>query len=170
MEKMKKRLMMWILMFGISVFGSYYLDLYFSLTYLESLSLYLRIFGLVLIIISSLLLRASGKALKHFGMTSKKGFGETDTLVTTGIYGCMRHPHHTGIALFVLGVGFLISSFSFLTIFVPLFWFAIYLFVKRVEEPEAIKKFGEKYIEYSKKVPGFIPRINCFMKKENTTQ
>ena len=152
-------------MFGISFLGSYFLDIYFGLTYLSSSSISLRVLGSFIIFLSFILLRSSGKALKHFGMRSQKGFGETDTLVTTGIYGCIRHPHHTGIALFVLGFGFLIASFSFLLFFVPFFWLVICLFVKRVEEPEAIKKFGTKYIEYSKKVPAFIPRITCFSKK-----
>lgn len=49
-------------------------------------------------------------------------------------------------------------------VFVPIFWFSIYLFVKRVEGLEAIKKFGKAYVEYSKKVPAFIPRRNCFKK------
>ena len=162
MEKMRKRAIMWFLMLIAGIVTSYFLDLYLGLS---SLGMYSKIIGITIIIFSSLLLRASGKALKQFGMRTKKGFGETDTLVTSGIYGCIRHPHHTGIALFILGFGFLIGLPAFLLFVVPVFWVVIYLFVKRVEEPEAIKKFGEAYIEYSKKVPSFIPKMNCFWGK-----
>ena len=161
---MRKRALMWFLMIIISIIAAYFID--FSLS-LSSLGIYSRIFGLILILSSSMLLRASGKALKQFGMKTKRGFGETDTLVTIGIYGCIRHPHHTGIAMFIVGFGFLYASPTFLLIFVPLLLLAVYTFVKRVEEPEAVKKFGDAYIEYSKEVPAFIPRLNCFHRKKS---
>ncbi|MHA1752791.1 MAG: methyltransferase family protein [Candidatus Helarchaeota archaeon] len=78
------------------------------------------------------------------------------------MYGCIRHTHHIGIALFINSFGLLIGSFSFIVIFTLIYLFMIVIFVKKIEEKEAIKKFGNDYIQYKKKVPSFIPHLKCF--------
>lgn len=158
MDVMKKRAMMWGLIMILSVAGSLIID---SLLNFSPLALYIRLLGIPIVLGSFYLLRISGRALKKYGMKESKKFGETDTLVTEGIYSRIRHPHHTGIMLFFIGFGLLLGSLSFVIIATPMLILLVVIFVLKVEEPEAIKKFGDAYIEYSKKVPRFIPRIRC---------
>ncbi len=156
MDKMKKRAVMWVTFLTAGTISALFLD---SILILPSLNIYIRSVGAVIIIISFLLLRASGRALKKYGMREKKSFGETDTLVTSGIYSYIRHPHHTGIMLFIIGFGLLLGSMSFVLVIAPILVSLVIIFVIKVEEPEAIRKFGEAYVEYSRRVPRFIPRL-----------
>jgi protein-S-isoprenylcysteine O-methyltransferase Ste14 len=76
-------------------------------------------------------------------------------LVTTGLYSYVRHPQYLGIILIIMGgllyaLSPLILSMSFLLIF-------SYFRLAKNEEKQLIKKFGKKYIDYMKKVPGFLP-------------
>ena len=41
--------------------------------------------------------------------------------------------------------------------------------LKRVEEPELTRRFGERYSEYKKRVPMFIPRLGRSREPSNPT-
>ena len=77
-------------------------------------------------------------------------------LLTEGIYGKIRHPRYVeftlgmiGWALFVNYLGlYVITGLSFL-----LLWVIVLL-----EERELRERFGQAYVDYSARVPRFIPR------------
>ncbi len=78
-------------------------------------------------------------------------------VVTSGVFNKARHPMYLGSILLFLS--FVILSYSILAF---LFWLVIcvfYYFISRHEEKLLINKFGDKYKEYQKKVPMFIPFI-----------
>ena len=78
-------------------------------------------------------------------------------LITTGIFAHVRHPMYLGIILTYLG--WIIATFSLLT-FIP--WIlAVILYVKMAnhEEKQLEERFGEKYEEYKRKVPKWIPKL-----------
>jgi protein-S-isoprenylcysteine O-methyltransferase Ste14 len=85
-------------------------------------------------------------------------------LVSTGPYSYTRNPMLTGIFSLMFGIGFWISSFSLIVIFTPLFILANSLELKLIEEPELEKRLGEKYVEYKKRTPMFIPGLNYLFK------
>ena len=85
-------------------------------------------------------------------------------LVSNGPYAYTRNPMLTGIFSLMFGIGFWISSFSLIVIFTPLFILANFLELKLIEEPELERRLGEKYIEYKKKTPMFIPGLNYIFK------
>jgi protein-S-isoprenylcysteine O-methyltransferase Ste14 len=78
-------------------------------------------------------------------------------LLTEGIYGKIRHPRYVeftlgmiGWALFVNYVGlYVITGLSFVL---------LYLIVL-MEERELRERFGQGYVDYSARVPRFVPRI-----------
>lgn len=80
---------------------------------------------------------------------------ETQELRTEGILSYIRHPIQAGIILVVLGFFFFIPnlptliSCACILIYIPI---GLYF-----EEKKLIKMFGEKYIEYKKRVPAIIP-------------
>ena len=76
-------------------------------------------------------------------------------LVITGPYAYSRNPMLTGIFFLMFGVGFWISSFSLVLIFTPLFILTNVLELKKIEEQELEKRFGQEYIDYKKKTPMF---------------
>jgi len=64
----------------------------------------------------------------------------------------------TGVFLFLFGVGFCINSVSLVIFFTPLFVLVInVLELKKIEEPELMKRLGDEYIEYRRQTPMFIP-------------
>lgn len=78
----------------------------------------------------------------------------TPKLLTTGIYGRVRHPIYT----FTLAA-FLITPFMTLDRMIVFAAAAFYLaFAIPVEERKLVKIFGTDYVEYRKRVPAVVPR------------
>ena len=78
-------------------------------------------------------------------------------LITSGIRGHIRHPIYAGTILIVIGFWVFRPSLTHLISVLCIF---IYLYIGiMLEEKRLIKEFGNKYIEYQKKVPMLIPRI-----------
>ncbi|MCF2141741.1 MAG: isoprenylcysteine carboxylmethyltransferase family protein [Candidatus Lokiarchaeota archaeon] len=105
--------------------------------------------------------KVTGRFLARFGREGDIPRMETNKLVTDGIYGCMRHPMHLGLLFFPFSFALLIGSPTFIIIIAPLEMLFILMLIKIVEEPEAIAKFGDDYLNYMKKVPMFNFRIKC---------
>ncbi|MCX6275843.1 MAG: isoprenylcysteine carboxylmethyltransferase family protein [Bacteroidetes bacterium] len=88
-----------------------------------------------------------------------------EQLNTSGIYSMVRHPLYLGNYLMWIGIVLFTKNFSF-TIIVSLLYWIYYERIMFAEERFLEKKFGNVYLEWSKKVPAFIPRISSFRKSE----
>ena len=78
-------------------------------------------------------------------------------LVTTGLYAYVRHPQYIGFLLITLGM-----NVWWLTIITLALWpvlAIVYYKLAKTEEKDAEKEFGEEFLEYKRRVPGWIPRI-----------
>jgi protein-S-isoprenylcysteine O-methyltransferase Ste14 len=79
------------------------------------------------------------------------------TLVTSGIYASIRHPHYLAHMLFCLSFALGFKSFVGLLIAIVEvileYWFTL------EEEKELIQQFGDGYREYKARVPMFIPKL-----------
>jgi steroid 5-alpha reductase family enzyme len=87
----------------------------------------------------------------------RKIFRAKEKLVTTGIYGYVRHPQYLGFLLITLGM-----NVQWITIPTLLLWpvlIILYYRLAREEEKKMEEKFGEEYRKYKHKVPMFIPRL-----------
>jgi protein-S-isoprenylcysteine O-methyltransferase Ste14 len=78
-------------------------------------------------------------------------------VVKTGPYRYVRNPMLGGIFLMLLGIGFGVNSVSMVFFFTPLYVVINVWELKRIEEPELIKRLGDEYIEYRRQTPMFIP-------------
>ena len=96
---------------------------------------------------------------------------ETNRLVTTGLFSCMRHPMLFGLTLLPLGWGFLLGSPVFIVFIAPLEMFFIIVMVILFEEMEVKRKFGKAYENYRQEVPMVSFQWKClrwlFFGKEN---
>lgn len=86
-------------------------------------------------------------------------FNPPPTLVTTGPYRYVRNPMLSGVFLFLLGLGLVIGSPSLVLVFVPLFVGFNVWELKRIEEPELVRRLGDDYIDYRRRTPMFLPRL-----------
>ena len=79
------------------------------------------------------------------------------TLVTSGIYASIRHPHYLALMLVCLSIalGFrsLVSLLIAIVNVIVGYWFTL------EEEKELIQQFGDGYSEYKSRVPMFIPKL-----------
>jgi protein-S-isoprenylcysteine O-methyltransferase Ste14 len=79
-------------------------------------------------------------------------------LVTTGIYGHVRHPQYLGFLLLTLGM-----NVQWIMISTLLLWpilVILYYRLAKEEDKELEERFGEEYRKYKHKVPMLIPRIH----------
>ncbi len=105
--------------------------------------------------------RNTGRFLSQNGREGDIPRFETNRLVKTGIYACMRHPMHLALLLWPWSFAFLLGSPSFILIIAPLEMLLMLVLIKTVEEPGAIHKFGDAYREYMKEVPWFNFKPEC---------
>ncbi|WP_407393114.1 methyltransferase family protein [Methanobrevibacter sp.] len=79
-------------------------------------------------------------------------------LVTTGIYSIVRHPIY---AAFLYAItGFIVMANNLILLILPVIHLLILtLAMKRTEEKWLIDEYGDDYLNYSKKVNRFIPKV-----------
>jgi protein-S-isoprenylcysteine O-methyltransferase Ste14 len=78
-------------------------------------------------------------------------------LLTEGIYGRVRHPRYVEFTLALAGWS-LFCNYVGLYVMTALSLIAIYLIVV-MEEKELRERFGQAYVDYSARVPRFVPRM-----------
>jgi protein-S-isoprenylcysteine O-methyltransferase Ste14 len=86
-----------------------------------------------------------------------------ESLNENGIYSMVRHPLYLGNYLMWIGIVMFTFNIYFFFIVSLAFW----LYYERImfaEERFLERKFGEAYLNWSQKVPAFIPRFNKFRK------
>ncbi len=105
--------------------------------------------------------RNTGRLLARFGKEGEVPRFETNKLVMTGVYSCMRHPMHFGLLFFPFAFAFILGSPTFIILVAPAEAALMTLLVKFVEEPQAIRKFGSEYRSYMKDVPFFSVTGKC---------
>src|SRR5690606_5900500 len=97
------------------------------------------------------------------GRNTKKQVAEA--LNSTGIYSTVRHPLYVGNYLMWIGI----VAYTFNLWFVISVSLAYWLYYERImfaEERFLEKKFGQGYLDWSKKIPAFIPNFKKFIKPE----
>jgi protein-S-isoprenylcysteine O-methyltransferase Ste14 len=84
-------------------------------------------------------------------------FNPPPKVVKTGPYRYVRNPMLTGVFLILFGLGFGVNSFSLVVFFAPLYVLINVWELKKIEEPELVRRLGDEYIEYRRQTPMFIP-------------
>lgn len=149
-----------VILFILAVPVIYYTDysflnrpIYISLT---AFSILLSVLGFIIRAIS---IGTTPKGTS--GRNTKEQVAET--LNQTGIYSTIRHPLYLGNYLMWIGIVF----FTFNIYFVVVVSLAFWLYYERImfaEERFLERKFGELYMQWSKKVPAFIPGFKNYIK------
>ena len=99
---------------------------------------------------------------KHLKLRTLMGVPELDAdqsgrrLLTSGIYGRIRHPRYLDIFLVTIAVA-LFTNYLAAWILVPVYGLALFA-IAILEERELGRAFGEEYARYRERVPRFFPR------------
>ena len=87
------------------------------------------------------------------------GIKEKHTLITSGIYGYIRHPMYAAHLLWAVAQIMIlhnwIAGFSFIVVMIP-----HYLLRVEKEESMMIEQFGDEYKDYMKKTGRLLPKFN----------
>lgn len=113
----------------------------------------------------SVLLFVSALFLIYFGAYELLDTGEaalhpelfTKNFVSSGVYSRLRHPIYLGFAGTFLAIAIFFGSWFMLLFFVA--FIPLMEFQASKEEKELVKKFGKVYVNYTKKVPKWIPGL-----------
>lgn len=84
-------------------------------------------------------------------------FNPPPSVIDAGPYRYVRNPMLTGVFLLLFGIGFGLNSASLVLVFTPLYVLLNLWELKHIEEPELMRRLGEKYIQYRRRTPMFIP-------------
>lgn len=101
------------------------------------------------------------RSVQTFGMANAMlvylYYPEESEMEDHAVYSVIRHPIYTGWLLWMAGGAmFRLSMYGLLDL--GLFVIALIIWLRRVEEPELIERFGDEYRAYRNDVPAFIPR------------
>jgi protein-S-isoprenylcysteine O-methyltransferase Ste14 len=112
---------------------------------------WLRMIGNILYVPSAVLVIASLISLKHKGRPESADPTSTSVFVDTGIYRIIRQPMTLGMGIWSIALIFIFQSF------LSLFFGGMSLFCfwmsARKEATYNLKKFGDDYLHYMRRVP-----------------
>src|SRR6266571_6056415 len=80
-----------------------------------------------------------------------------ERLATEGLYGVVRHPQYLGIFLALFGQLIHWPTVLTLALFPVIVW--VYVRLARREEAQMVRRFGDEYLDYQRRVPMFFPRL-----------
>ena len=157
------RMIIWIIMLFGGAFAGFFLDqeLFKGIHSNIIFHIISFIIGIIILKLVVKISRNTGRTLAKYGRKGNIKRMETNVLAKDGIYKYMRHPMHLGLLFFPLGFAFLVGSPSFILLLAPIEIIFMLVMIKFVEEPEAIKKFGDEYKTYMKQVPWFCFSREC---------
>jgi protein-S-isoprenylcysteine O-methyltransferase Ste14 len=108
----------------------------------------------VLIILGLTLLAKSWRILHE---AQKRG-----ELATTGPYERVRHPQY--VAFILIMFGFLLQWPTLLTLVIFPILVYVYMRLAQSEELSAMEAFGDRYLAYVERTPGFLPSLKSFFR------
>lgn len=122
----------------------------------------LKVIGFLLYIPSFYLVVSAFVSLAHKG-NPESGWEDTKALASTGVFRFVRHPLYLGTALWSVGVVFVFPSVPSIIIGLIVIFCSLMASIK--EDFYNIKKFGDEYREYMKRVPMWNFFKNLFKRK-----
>ena len=86
------------------------------------------------------------------------GLRKKERLITTGIYGVIRHPIYLANSLLVMGWSLLFCGI--ISVFFSIVYFLLYVLLIFMEERILIEEYGKGYLEYKQRTPyALIPKL-----------
>ena len=115
-------------------------------------SLILKVFGVILMIVGAVFWLSA-----ILNSDIQKNI-EQNHLVTTGIYGIVRHPIYAAFLYAITGVLLMADNLILMPLSI-VYWLILTLTMVKTEERWLIDLYGDDYLSYSKKVNRFIPKV-----------
>jgi len=109
----------------------------------------------LLVVWAFVVMRREGRVSQQREDETLFGFEKTTTLVTSGIFGYIRHPMYTSLLCLLWGV--LLRNVEIPLLLVALLGTLTCVIAALIEERENLEYFGESYRQYMRSSKRFIP-------------
>jgi protein-S-isoprenylcysteine O-methyltransferase Ste14 len=129
----------------------------------------LSVVGMILVTIGLIILTVTISMLIRIGKGTLAPWSPTRKLVVTGIYSYVRNPMISGVTTALLGESLIFHSTAIFVWYI-LFFIINTMYFVLMEEPGLIRRFGDEYIEYTRNVPRWIPRLKPWKPTEGNTR
>lgn len=103
------------------------------------------------------LFRQKGRIDQDRDDPSLVGIEKTTELVTSGVYGYIRHPFYSSLLFLAWGIFF--KQITWVTLLLGIAATIFLILTAKKEEAENIEYFGEAYREYMQDTKMFIPFV-----------
>ena len=124
------------------------MDQIYTLTVSQSVRL--GIAGYLLIVIAFSIILIAAWSFYRF-TTNIEPWKPTSKVISSGIFRYSRNPIYTGFIIATAGIGLVLNSWWIILSVLPLAAL-LYLLVIRLEESYLLRKFGDEYANYQKRV------------------
>lgn len=118
----------------------------------------LKAIGLLLILVGSGLFIYCFRLFKIFGKGTPVPIEPPKKIVQQGLYKYVRNPMYLGYFAIVIGEALFFGA-ALLFVYAVIFIFSTHMYVVYSEEKYLEKRFGDSYVEYTKKVSRWLPKI-----------
>ena len=113
--------------------------------------------GIVLGAIGLIMLAETVRALHRVGEGTIAPWEPTRNLVSSGMYAYARNPMIAGVMLVIVGEALVFDSIA-IAVYAFVFFITNDIYFRYFEEPSLEKRFGQKYHDYKKSVPMWLPK------------
>ncbi|MCC7469562.1 MAG: isoprenylcysteine carboxylmethyltransferase family protein [Bacteroidetes bacterium] len=138
-----------VIVFAIALFVAVLLDVFFEHRFFSEF--FSKYFGLFVLLLGTFVIYWAQNLGRKFTINRKRGDINSTEQLERGPYKYSRNPKYVGLALLVLGLGFIVNSiFIVSSAFVSVF--VINFFMIQKEEAFMSHRHGNIYGEYKKKV------------------
>ena len=111
--------------------------------------------GQFLVLAGIIVLADCFRVIKKYGKGTPVPVEPPKRLVTRGLFQFTRNPIFLALFAIILGEAFFLG-YLLLFIYFFLVIFSFHLYVVKIEEPEAKKRFGKEYEKYCEKTPRWL--------------
>jgi protein-S-isoprenylcysteine O-methyltransferase Ste14 len=125
---------------------------------LEWLTVPVRVLGVALIAVGAAAVISAFVRFAVEGLGTPAPIAPPEQLVVGGLYRYVRNPMYVAILACLIGQ-FLVLGQPVLLGYTALAFVAVFTFVRLYEEPTLAGRFGERYADYRRAVPGWWPRL-----------
>ncbi len=126
-----------------------------------SRDIYLRATGIVFILSGIVLLFWTIRLFYLVGRGTLAPWDATSVLVVRGPYLYARNPMISGVLFVLFGKSLVFQSIPIWLLFIAFFCINHVYFIFK-EEPDLVKRFGDKYLDYKSKVPRWLPNLSAY--------
>jgi protein-S-isoprenylcysteine O-methyltransferase Ste14 len=142
---------------GLLIIPALLLFYYQTLSFYRQISAAFILPGAALFLVGLYLLVETSWAISKIGEGSIMPWYPAQNLVISGSYAYARNPMIGGALLVLAGEALLFDSGAIL-VYMFIFFIINDIYFNLVEEPALEKKFADRYREYKKNVPKWLPR------------